>query len=185
MIVYVESNFILELALRQKQAVSVEAIVQLAEHGKIELTVPSFALSEPFATITRRARDQDRLSKSIGGMLDRLPALLDEAAKGEQDNLWSIVSRLVTLGPAIETDVTCLTRAFEYQKRLRLSQQDSIIYAASIIDLQHRPLAETKCFLNSNHTDFKVPTIIAELNSYNCRYEQDFSKGLSFIRKNI
>jgi hypothetical protein len=30
--------------------------------------------------------------------------------------------------------------------------------------------------------DFKDPGIISELNSYNCRYEQSFGKGLNYIR---
>jgi len=47
MIVYVESNFILEMVLGQKYASAIESILQLAERGKIELTFPSFALCEP------------------------------------------------------------------------------------------------------------------------------------------
>lgn len=48
MIVYVESNFVLELALGQEQSASAEAILALAEAKKIELVVLGFALSEPF-----------------------------------------------------------------------------------------------------------------------------------------
>lgn len=37
MIVYVESNFILEIVLKQQHAASAEAVLQLAEMGKIDL----------------------------------------------------------------------------------------------------------------------------------------------------
>jgi hypothetical protein len=181
MIVYVESNFVLEMVLRQRDAGPAEQILELAEKGKIELAFPSFALCEPFWTIYRRERDQERLSKLLEGMIDQLPTFLANAAKKEKDSLWATVSRLVDVGTSIETDGTCLRRALEYQKRFDFSQQDSIIYSAVIADIQHRPFTETKCFISTNYKDFKDPTIIAELNSYNCRYEQSFGKALNFI----
>jgi predicted nucleic acid-binding protein len=182
MIVYIESNFILEMVLGQTQAPSAVHVLQLAESNKIELAFPSFALSEPFATITRRERDQERLSKSLAGMLDQLPSMLANAAKRERDNLWSTVYRLVNIGTSIETNADCLNLALEYQRRFLLTLQDSIIYAAIITDLRHRPFTETKCFMNKNYKDFEIAAIIAELNSLNCRYERSFGKGLSFIR---
>lgn len=179
MIVYVESNFILEMVLRQREAGSAERILELAENGKIELAFPSFALCEPFWTITRRERDQGRLSKLLEGMIDQLPTLLANAAKKEKDNLWAAVSRLVEVGTSIETDRACLRRALEYQKRFDFSQQDSIIYSAVIADIRRRPFAEAKCFISTNYKDFKDPEIITELNGHNCRYEQSFGRGLS------
>ncbi len=182
MIVYVESNFILEIVRRQSQVESAEKILQLAENGKIELAFPSFALCEPFWTITWREREQERLSKLLEGMIDQLPTLLANAAKKERDSLWTTVNRLIDAGISIETNSACLRQALDYQKRFDFSQQDSIIYAAVIADMQHRPFAETKCFISTNYKDFKDPAIIDELNSYNCRYEQSFGKGLNFIK---
>ena len=182
MIVYVESNFILEMVLRQREAGSAERILEIAENGKIELAFPSFALCEPFRTITRRERDQGRLSKLLEGMIDQLPTLLANAAKKEKDSLWATVSRLVEVGTSIETDRACLRRALEYQKRFDFSQQDSIIYSAVIADIRRRPFAEAKCFISTNYKDFKDPEIITELNAHNCRYEQSFGRGLNFIK---
>ncbi len=185
MIVYVESNFILEMVLGQKYASATDSILQLAESGKIELAFPSFALCEPFATITRRARDQERLSKSIEGMLDQLPSILRDLANKEASRLWSTISRLINVGTSIETSVASLQQALEDQTRLRLSPQDSIIYAAVFSNMQSRPFVEMKCFVNSNYKDFGNPVIISELNSCNCQYERNFGKGLSFIRSFI
>src|SRR5262245_35305923 len=136
MIVYIESNFILEIVLKQKHAVPAEAIFQLAEQNKLELVYPSFALSEPFATLTQRERRHARLGKSVEGMIDGLSALLTKAAKQEQHRLWLLIERLIATGTAIETSKTCFKEAFDYQGRLKLSQQDSIMYAAVITDLQ-------------------------------------------------
>ena len=49
MIVYIESNFVLELALQQEQAQSAEAILALAESNALRLILPYAS------TTTRRA----------------------------------------------------------------------------------------------------------------------------------
>jgi len=182
MIVYVESNFILEMTLKQKHMVETESILQLAENQKIEIVVPSFALSEPFATITRRYRDMERLSKFIEGMHEQLPEVLHNLADKEADQLWSVVSRLVAVGTVIEMNSACLSRAQQVQKDIGLSQQDSIIYASVLSHLQNKPHSEVKCFVDSNYKDFKNPAIITELSSYHCFYESNFAKSLNFIR---
>jgi hypothetical protein len=51
MIVYVESNFVLEIVREQEEAVAASTILTLAESGKLKLAFPSFVLSEPFETI--------------------------------------------------------------------------------------------------------------------------------------
>jgi basic membrane lipoprotein Med (substrate-binding protein (PBP1-ABC) superfamily) len=57
MIIYVESNFALEIALGQEQSASAEAILSLAEQGKIALVFPGFALNEPLTTLAQAALD--------------------------------------------------------------------------------------------------------------------------------
>ena len=48
MIVYVESNFVLEVALGQEESPSAESILVLAESSKIELVFPGFSLKETY-----------------------------------------------------------------------------------------------------------------------------------------
>ena len=50
MLVYVESNFALEIALAQEEGDVAEGILKLAESSEIALAIPSFALSEPTRT---------------------------------------------------------------------------------------------------------------------------------------
>ena len=54
--VYVESNFVLELALLQEQHASCEALLRLCEEGGIQLVIPAYSLAEPYETLTRRHR---------------------------------------------------------------------------------------------------------------------------------
>jgi hypothetical protein len=63
MIVYVESNFVLEIALGQEQATSAEALLAFSESRSIELVLPSLTLTEPFSTVTHRDCDRRKLAK--------------------------------------------------------------------------------------------------------------------------
>ena len=72
MIAYVESNFILEIALGQEQSQFAQGLVQLAERGDIEIAFPSFALSEPFSTISQRGRARRQLYSSLTNQLNDL-----------------------------------------------------------------------------------------------------------------
>ena len=69
--VYVESGFVLTLALQQDDHRAAERILRLAQGRRIALKIPSFSLSEPFATVQNRANNRNRLidelRKSLSG----------------------------------------------------------------------------------------------------------------------
>lgn len=54
--VYVESNFVLQLALLQEFHASCEAIVNLCEAGCARLVIPAFSLIEPYRSSTLMPR---------------------------------------------------------------------------------------------------------------------------------
>jgi predicted nucleic acid-binding protein len=199
-IVYVESNFFLEVALGQEQASPAEAVLTLAEKGKIELAFPGFALSEPFATLMQRDRDRRRLRGSFTEMLQQLqrsephkqivsdlqpvPIILTNIVEKEIQLLQSTVSRLLNVSKCIETNAPDFTQALAYQGTLALSPQDSIIYSVVIADMQRRSIQEIKCFLSRDKEAFATNRRIkSELASYNCRYIGSFREGLNFIQR--
>ena len=69
MIVYVESNFVLELALLQEDHQECEEILDLAEVNKITLMLPAFSVGEPYEAWVRhdkrRKELRDKLSSEI------------------------------------------------------------------------------------------------------------------------
>ncbi len=199
MIVYIESNFVLEVALEQEHFSSTEAILKLAESNKIELAFPSFALSEPFATVMHRDRERKKLHGDLTVTLGQLrrsephkqtvlelqPVLviLKDAVNGEFGHLHSTVARLLKVSKSIELDESSLEQALNYQRKFGLKPQDSIIYSTVIANMQQRPVAEAKCFLSRDREAFSTnPGIKSELASYNCRYIGSFAQGLSFIQ---
>jgi predicted nucleic acid-binding protein len=199
MIVYVESNFVLEIALEQEQSSSAEAILELAESNTIELAFPSFALSEPFSTIMHRNKERADLHQSLmvtlrqlqrsepnkQTILDLQPLLiiLKNAVNREFDLLHSTVARLLKNGKTVELNEPNLRQALVYQSQFDLRPQDSVIYSTLITDMQQRSHAEAKCFLSRDKEAFSTnPAIRPELASYNCRYIGNFAQGLDFIK---
>jgi predicted nucleic acid-binding protein len=64
-IVYVETNFVLQLALRQEEAGAADAILERAKRASIKLVLPAFSLSEPFSTLTYRALERRGIYNSL------------------------------------------------------------------------------------------------------------------------
>jgi predicted nucleic acid-binding protein len=170
MIAYVESNFFLEIALGQEQAMFAKAILSLAEQDKIELAFPSFALSEPFTTLTYRRGRRSSLYRElevtlkeikrsealrpIAQNMETLIVALKQAQGDDFDPLHSVLARMLAAGRSIETDLSIFADALAYQASLGLLSQDSIIYAAVINDLKKRPASERKCFLSRDKSAF-------------------------------
>ena len=55
MIVYVETNFVVEVALEQEEHGEASASIALAEKGDVELAFPNFILAEILRTTEERA----------------------------------------------------------------------------------------------------------------------------------
>lgn len=199
MIVYVESNFVLEVALEQEQSASAEAILKLAESSKIVLTFPGFALSEPFATVMHRNKERvelhNRMTVTLGQLrrseshkqtihdLQPLLLILKNAVNREFDLLHLTVARLLRAGTSIDLDSFILEQALNYQEQFGFKPQDSIIYSTVIADMQRRASTEGKCFLSRDKEAFSTnPGIKPELAAYNCRYIGSFAQGLDFIQ---
>ena len=97
--VYVESNFVLELALAQEQFESCEGILSLCEAGNVRLVVPAYSLDP-----TRPLRG------------------------GKGNAIEGIRARIIEAACVIPLDVAVLASATQHQRAHDFSAQDALVY---------------------------------------------------------
>lgn len=104
------------------------------------------------------------------------------------DLLHSAFDQLISIGRCISIDISSFREAPVYQRSLRLSPQDSIIYSTIVADLKNQPQDDVKCFLSRDRKAFGSNddrSVKAELGRFNCRYIGNFTQGLDFIHSSL
>ena len=196
--VYVESNFVLELAFRQEQSSSCRALLELGENDRIDLLIPAYSLAEPVETLLRRRKQRRRLKRDLDAELAQmardesrvqgvdglaqLTALLIGSVEEEANRLEDIRNRLADVAGVIPLDSANLKSAIRYQNEHDLSPQDAMVYAAVVENLRQFQTGEPSCFLNRNSRDFGDPLIVDELRGYQCNLLYSFDRGVDFVR---
>src|SRR5690348_7701316 len=118
MILYVESNFPLELARAQEEAPDVEELLKLCEAGSVALVFPAIAVTEPFSALDRYGNDRSRFLDTLNAQLKDLArsqpnqplvstlkplvTTLTTMRKDETDRLESAVERMLSCGTPID-----------------------------------------------------------------------------------
>jgi hypothetical protein len=198
MILYVESNFVLEIVLRQEQVAPAEELLNLAEGRRIEIVFPAFCLIEPFWTIGNRADQRETLRKQLNQELTRLSrsdshrelvANLNVAIQPmvelvhlEQRSFESTARQMLGVGKAIEMGQEIVESALSYQSRYGLTFFDAVVYSAIISDIVQRGDPGPKCFVSK---DKKAFFNLEEFKSHNCRYISSFEEALKFSRNEM
>jgi predicted nucleic acid-binding protein len=194
--VYVESNFVLELALVQEQHASCERILTLCEAGDIRVVVPAYSIMEPYETILRRHlerkglkstldRELRQLSRTSGyaqrlSGLEASTALLFDSVEEEAQRLEDVRARLLSCATVIALEASVLSRASQHQTRHNLSAQDAIVYASVLSHLGSAEGGAQSCFLTRDD-DFNDPNILEGLRAYSCKLIARFDHGLSYL----
>lgn len=198
--VYVETNFVLELALVQEQRGSCEEILDLTETGSVALVIPAYSLVEPYDTLVRRHRQRKDLKADLDLEIDQLTrsasytdrlrgfhdlsALLIDSADEEAKRLEELRERLMRICQVIPLDAACLETATRYQDQHKFSPQDALVYASVVSHLSESPSGRS-CFLNRNARDFDDPDIVEELRTHDCKLIARFDDGLEHVRHHI
>ncbi len=175
MIVYVESNFVLEIALRREEYPAAEAILSLAENDKIELRFPGFILSETFGALRYRRGKRSNLYRSLQATLKdikrsaslREPALImeplieifEDALETDFDTLHLTLQRMLSKGKTVTIDQAVFQDALTRKIKLDLALEDSIIFASIVNDLDSLKGSissgdEKACFLSRDKSAF-------------------------------
>ena len=198
--IYVESNFVLELALLQEQHESCEKIMALCETGRTQLILPAYSLIEPYETTIRYAKERTKLSNELGKEIRQLSrskpyqeqidtmqevtAFLVRSQEDEKERLRQALNRLLAIAEVIPLKSAIISAALTYQTTSDLSPQDSVVYA-SVLDHLRISTSAHKCFLNRNSKDFDDPDIVDTLRNFGCKMFFSFDHGYDFIASQI
>lgn len=198
MIVYVESNFVLELALGQEEQPEADAILSWAEAGILTLRIPAFAVCEPFSTVLQRARNRDRawseMSRQIVDLsrssahsevveeLRPVQATFRQVNQAESVALHLTLERVLAVTTPIGVTKAVLEDAYRSQREYALPAADSVIYASILADLREQDYDTDKVFVSRNKRDFDHHDLLRELGSFRCAYYQDFRSVEAHLR---
>lgn len=201
MIVYVETNFVLELARLQEQHQSCEEVLSLAEANKITLVIPAFSIAEARTSLVRlekqrvefynkqllphlRELSSSKTYREIPAKTEPFTNALIESSQQEWSALESVMSLILSIGEVIPLTSNILQAAIRNEETQGLEPPDATVYASIIDDLGVRDKVPS-CFLNKNSKDFANPDIYAELTQYACQMIPSFEDGLRYISKRL
>lgn len=195
--IYVESNFVLELALLQEQSGSCSNILQLCRQEKAHLVLPAFSIAEPYETLGRRSRERNTLADSLDSELRQLSrtqpyterintlqevtGFLVRSAEEERSRLTQVMKEVLEIAEVIPLDSAIITSASGLEESLGLSPQDAIVLASVLKHLEESD-DEPSCFLNRNTKDFDDPDIVERLGEHNCSLLPRFDDALRYLR---
>jgi predicted nucleic acid-binding protein len=198
-ILYTETNFVLEVAYLQDAHHACDELCELAADGKIQLVVPIFALAEARLTWDRRAADrkalQDTLQREIRQLSrsEQFQTLPDDSrqmisalvASGEEvrGRLEKMIEKIAGIASVPPLNAEVLARAREYEGAYRFRPPDALIYASVLAHATEHQGA--KVLIDSDAKDFADPTVEDELKKREIKLITDFNAGLEYIKHAI
>jgi len=195
-IVYVETNFLLELAYLQERCGSCEDILQLSKTHQITLALPAFSGAEARATWHRRASERREFHASLQKHIREISR--SEPFRGLNDQSRDVVAALVAGGEesrerleaaiqTIEADGVVIPLTSEIMTMARwhelgysLSPQDALVLAS----VRSHAEKETgvKCFATQDAKGFANPSVYDELSAVDCKVLVNFADAVAFIK---
>lgn len=194
--IFVETNFVIEVALEQQEVAACEVLLQLAAEQRIRLLLPAYSFIEPHEAFTRRHIDRESLRSRMSNELaqlarstpltDRVAAsqdlvkLLVDSTEYETTRLDEVKQRIWAIAEVLPLDLPVLQSAADCQGRFDLSAQDAIVYASIRAQLEADHAAES-CFVSRNPGDFDNPDLRQDLAGFNCKYFSSFATAVQYI----
>ncbi|MCW5880438.1 MAG: DUF4935 domain-containing protein [Anaerolineae bacterium] len=195
--VYVETNFILELAFLQEQLDSCQNIVQLCSDERATLVLPMFCVAETYETLIRRKKERDRVAEVLGQQLRQvsrslpykaaidalqdITALLVRSSEEEDQRLQRALDTLLRLTDLVPLTPTVVTDATRYRTAYDLEPQDALVLASVINHIVGEGVTQS-CFLNRNNKDFDDSDIHDLLSTHGCKMLFSFEQGYNYIQ---
>lgn len=201
MIVYVETNFVLELAFLQEEHQQVRDLLEVVRGGAAtELALPVFCVGEAYEAFGRKRKERldlaDNLRREIAQIvrskpyagrskeLNELTELFARSGREQKERLDRVLDEVLSICRLLPLSRETFGKAVGYQKTRSLKPQDSLVYASVMEDLDAGPRRRS-CFVTRNPRDFANPDIRdVDLAGRGCTLLTNFTAGLGHVRAN-
>lgn len=193
--IYVETNFLLELAFLQEQHESCEKIAAFSEAGRAKLILPTFSIAESYETLVRRANKRKLIENDLAAELKQLgrskpyqgdvdvyldvAGLLVRSSQDEGDRLTTIIQRILGIADIVPLNADIYTDAIACRATYKLDPQDAIVYSCVLHHLACSGNKES-CFI-SRDRHFADPDIEKCLAGMGCKMLFSFIDGWDYI----
>jgi predicted nucleic acid-binding protein len=199
--VFVETNFVLELAFRQEQWRSCAELLDQARRRQIELVVPAYCLTEPYETIGRRRKERTAFQQQLKPIAEQLartegyvPArelaasiaqMLVDANEQDVSLFQETVEHLLDVAHVIALQGTTIEFAVRLERALGIESKPDALVLASVLENLASRHDEESLFLNKNRKDFQNPSVQDELQKYGCRLLFQFADGVGYLAHSL
>jgi len=199
-IVYVETNFLLERAYVQERSDRCEELVELARSGSIHLVLPAYSAAEARATWDRRSGERDAFRAELQRQIQQLSrsrpfrSLRESsreltsafASSGEEtrDRLEAVIGEVVAHGTVLALTHEVVAAARDYESRCDLTPPDALVLA-SVVAHAATVADEAKCFVSQDVKGFANPKIYDELSKYRCKVLVNFADAVAFVQSRL
>lgn len=197
--VFVESNFVLELAFVQQEHSACEKLLLAAEVGQIHLFLPVYSLTEVFQTLGSRRTERAEVERFVRQEIKQhlrevgvvtadmeslgtlLRDLLLARTEVQTANLFAVTAKLARIARLLPLTTEVVEGAQQAQLRHSLTPQDALVFASVYAGIPDNEVAEN-IFVSRNEADFKKPELLLELRSKQCDYLSSFEAVVGRLR---
>lgn len=198
MIVYVETNFLLELAYLQERSGSCEEILRLAKTGSIALILPAFSVAEAYSTWRRKNAERQQFnvqlrkyiretsrSTQFSGLVDESKNVVAALIAGGDESKARLAAALMSIesnGAVISLTSEIIVMAGSHEMAYSLSSQDALVLAS--VKSHAEKHGGPKCFISQDE-GFDDPLIHSELLVNECKVIVNFDDALAHIKHGL
>lgn len=198
-ILFVESNFVLELVLQQPQYPACQQLLALARAEQVELRLPVFSLMEPVFKLKGDRKERKDLNRrlttelgqyareavgenDVSVIMSALNTLLITRSEEHQSRLGTVVSDLLEAGTQLlPLDAPVWQELPAVLQETDLELGDALVYASIRHNLRVAPRRELAVFVTRDN-DFKERTIRDQLRQAGCELMFDFGDASARLR---
>lgn len=195
MIVYVETNFLLELAYLQERSGSCEEVLRLAKTGSIILMLPAFSVAEAYSTWRRKNAERQQFnvqlrkyiretsrSAQFSSLVDESKNVVAALIAGGDESKTRLAAALMSIesnGAVIALTSEIIGMAGLHEIAYSLSSQDALVLAS--VKSHAEKHGGPKCFISQDE-GFDDPLIHSGLLVNECKVIVNFDDAVAHIK---